>query len=46
MHIRVDDTVEIITGDDRGTAGQATRGKGIRVGRTAGEGGVGGGSGV
>ncbi|OHB81481.1 MAG: 50S ribosomal protein L24 [Planctomycetes bacterium RBG_16_64_12] len=37
MHIRVDDTVEIITGDDRGTAGHATRGKVIRVDRKAGK---------
>jgi large subunit ribosomal protein L24 len=32
MHIRVDDTVEVITGDEKGT-----RGKVLRVNRTAGK---------
>ena len=37
MHIRVDDTVEIITGNERGTAENPTRAKVLRVDHKAGK---------
>jgi len=37
MRIRVNDTVEVIAGDDRGTPDKPTRGKVIRVDRKAGK---------
>jgi large subunit ribosomal protein L24 len=37
MWIRVNDTVEVIAGEDRGTAGKPTRGKVRRVNRKAGK---------
>ena len=37
MHIRVDDTVEVIAGDDRGTPDSRTRAKVLRVDHKAGK---------
>lgn len=37
MHVRVDDTVEIIAGDDRGTAANPARAKVLRVDHKAGK---------
>ena len=37
MHIRVDDTVEIIAGDERGTSDSPTRAKVLRVDHKAGK---------
>ena len=36
MHIRVDDIVEVISGEDRGRGGDRTRGKVLKVVRTEG----------
>jgi large subunit ribosomal protein L24 len=37
MHIRVDDTVEVIAGDERGTADSPTRAKVLRVDHKSGK---------